>query len=174
MVDTSWRHGDGAQRNEQKTNREQFVTAVSTNRRPPDLCCNEKAAFSQCGAANETASRIDCCHSRFSVKMDRISSNAGSILTLSRFYETNRHHQIRRRGDALKIAADAKGALFLVARSSPAAFIPTRDVGRVPIDVFIDVFVDIDVLVYVDIDTTGPFIPAGMAPVARPLFVTAA
>ena len=61
----------------------------------------------------------------------------------------------------------------MIAPSSPA-FIPTRDVGRVPIDVFIDVFVDIDVLVNVDIDATGPFIPAEMTPVARPTFVTAA
>jgi hypothetical protein len=44
----------------------------------------------------------------------------------------------------------------------------------VPIDVSIDVFVNIDVLVYVDIDGTRPFIPAGMTPVARPMFVTAA
>jgi hypothetical protein len=62
----------------------------------------------------------------------------------------------------------------LIVRSSPAAFIPTRDVGRVPIDVLIDVFVDIDVFVYVDIDATGRFVPAETAPVARPVFFTAA
>ena len=39
---------------------------------------------------------------------------------------------------------------------------------------FIDVFVDIDVLVYVDIDTTGRFTPAQTVPVARPTFLTAA
>jgi len=69
-------------------------------------------------------------------------------------------------------AAYAKGAWFLIARASPA-FIPTWDVGRVPKDVFIDVFVDIDVLVYVDIDTTGPFMAADTAPGARPTSVAA-
>lgn len=92
--------------------------------------------------------------------------------------ETNRNHPMRgpsarRRGHALKRAAYAKGVWFLITRSSPAAFIPTRDVGRVPIDVFIDVFVDIDVLVYVDVDITRPFMPAEMAPVTGPLFTAA-
>jgi hypothetical protein len=79
----------------------------------------------------------------------------------------------RRRGHAFNRAAYVKGAWFLIVRLSPAAFIPTRDGGRAPIDVFIDVFVDIDVLVNVDVDITRPFMPAEMAPVTGPLFTAA-